>query len=1040
MRGQETAENPRAVVGLEEALDPEGRHRGSALTAVVTAGAIAVSAILGAGTQAVGQGRPLTPPAIVGPATAGQALISLQDLKALVGSQAAQEAITAAQRYLDQQRIPGKTRNDQGNFDFSGARKEYTPQAHRDSQYLAQWGRVWTYSGLGVATIAYVKQAEAARARGDQAVAQKLLAQAKELVETAVRMAEREKALNGRIRGWRFSWNTSGDDFIDPRMVTGANMWVLKGIYAYIEATGDTARLRWANDVLQEFLFPLQVMTPNDPRYGLFRAGYQNPVDYAKGDAMGYGTYRGNPLVVIEHLILEHNWDALDALGAAAVLTRRHLPGDRAFADEAARRFQLASQRTKATMFRAGPPGEARWATAMGADGTVNWSEAYDNPAWDPTADVNQLFLNLKRVERRFLHTVTVQGTQVTGLRFFEEAFSDPYVTPHPDFGRMVSPEATLSYVVQLARFARMTAGQAAWAQHHRWAIDLAKRLYHSMLTLKGVYGGKLPYATIDIQDFFTTMAPSLTSEAWLLLASAVMEGVAPETIFGMHPEAKVSPTLPAPLPPALVAPTPLPTVPLAPATPPSAVAPQRPSVAGQVTGTVTTLDVGRLVVELLVPKELAARPEGSQLLAVGFLKTDAWYPQPGLAGQPLNREKGVYTFRPVRVDPPRFPGFHSGKSAIVVFANRAAFQQFAAQFPDGIVSGNLDRIPEDLRIGDPIVVTSQGQSFALTAQPPQPPAPALQPQPQAPTPPRGTTTQPAQPTGEFGVRGGKVARLTPSEMTLEFQLPPALAALAAVGKLGAVPFILVDTWYIQPFENRRAMFTVGKDGRVTVNTVVPRSPFIGPATRGRAVILVEAASFDEFLRLYQQAGAQAAGELALKIIVIEEDGAARVVDTLPRSGLEEAVATVEAILQPVVPSATAAQSLTVVAVGPSVFTALGDAERAKLTALVAHAGGAVVVVPEDQAARVDLLVDLSFAHDQTPIALWTYGAPGDDILGMLVRGAELFIDDDHPVFVDTGQGDLFRWLLGQVVHNLAGAAPSPIQLDRLDKALASLA
>jgi len=148
-----------------------------------------------------------------------------------------------------------------------------------------------------------------------------------------------------------------------------------------------------------------------------------------------------------------------------------------------------------------------------------------------------------------------------------------------------------------------------------------------------------------------------------------------------------------------------------------------------------------------------------------------------------------------------------------------------------------------------------------------------------------------------------------------------------------------------------------------------------------------------------------------------------------------EAKAMIQGLFSPRAPSATPTKPQPVVALGPSVFAAFGPAERAKLTALVTHA---VVAVPEDQAARVQLLVDLSFVHEATPLILWTYGAPDDGALALFEHGAQTFIPAVHRVTVASRTG--FKQLLSQFVAHLTGAPPTPIQLHRLNEALAALA
>ncbi len=106
---------------------------------------------------------------------------------------------------------------------------EYLPDPEHfpdDTTFLADAKRVWAYT-QGIAL--------AQRSRGplaqDRAAAQGI---ARRLCDTAVRASGIHPPHERVIRGWPFSNNTYQDHFRDPRLVTGANAWVVHGLGAFL--------------------------------------------------------------------------------------------------------------------------------------------------------------------------------------------------------------------------------------------------------------------------------------------------------------------------------------------------------------------------------------------------------------------------------------------------------------------------------------------------------------------------------------------------------------------------------------------------------------------------------------------------------------------------------------------------------------------------------------------------------------------------------------------------------------------------------------
>ena len=157
--------------------------------------------------------------------------------------------------WVTSQKIRG---NAVGGFNFDGLYQGYAPNDHPYSRYIAEYGRVWTYDqALGI-----FSDLKNGRVRS-----------AKEAVDAlvAIAKAEEKKGFKGL---WHFSYNTAGDNFIDPRGPLGANLWAVNAIYAYILQTGDTRHLVWLNEKVKTFIFGQQVKDLRDPRYGLFEGAF----------------------------------------------------------------------------------------------------------------------------------------------------------------------------------------------------------------------------------------------------------------------------------------------------------------------------------------------------------------------------------------------------------------------------------------------------------------------------------------------------------------------------------------------------------------------------------------------------------------------------------------------------------------------------------------------------------------------------------------------------------------------------------------------
>ncbi len=93
-----------------------------------------------------------------------------------------------------------------------------------DSQYLASFERVWAYT-QGIALAQFSRSGTPTDNRRAQALARYLCDQGQHAPPSEGDWV---------IKGWHFSWNTSGDDWKDARLVTGASAWVVHGLGVFL--------------------------------------------------------------------------------------------------------------------------------------------------------------------------------------------------------------------------------------------------------------------------------------------------------------------------------------------------------------------------------------------------------------------------------------------------------------------------------------------------------------------------------------------------------------------------------------------------------------------------------------------------------------------------------------------------------------------------------------------------------------------------------------------------------------------------------------
>ncbi len=126
-----------------------------------------------------------------------------------------------------------------------------------DSIHLAGFERVWVYTlGIALAQLSRSQTVPGLTTPGHRARTQ---AMARYLCGHAVV----DQANPQELKGWHFSWNTTGDSFKDPRLVTGANAWAIHGLGVFItsEAFADLPQdeeQAWFRQCYQSALLGLQ--------------------------------------------------------------------------------------------------------------------------------------------------------------------------------------------------------------------------------------------------------------------------------------------------------------------------------------------------------------------------------------------------------------------------------------------------------------------------------------------------------------------------------------------------------------------------------------------------------------------------------------------------------------------------------------------------------------------------------------------------------------------------------------------------------------
>ena len=412
--------------------------------------------------------------------------------------------------------------------DFTGAQCEYFDPNSKSQKPnpIVQYGRVWVY-GQGIAL------SQAARS-GQSGKAHKLA----QWLYNNRQWVDLEEGT--RIHaGWHFSQNTDGDDFKDPRFITGANAWVAEGLAEYLASSvfqelsaADKSKYRqFYADVLDGLLYH-QVMDTTHPNAGLFRAGWSKDVLKNLPEGFKYNEMIGilgypdtrearalNPQTVqLMNVVTEHNIDMLSVLN----FTIDHFSSLELPSTDLINLTELTNRRNHlrtAIFDKLFKMDEGRFITGRDASGVSSVHTAIDNASWLARA-VN--FAELNSVQREklgqallytvdsFVKFMDYQGRWYYGAHYFQSDFEDLFITKGGAQTNAYHLEATTGLILGLNEYADAYP-EDGFSSYFRYR---AKQLWLAMQPF--VEDNGFIYSSESIQDLFSPLE-SITSAVWYI-------------------------------------------------------------------------------------------------------------------------------------------------------------------------------------------------------------------------------------------------------------------------------------------------------------------------------------------------------------------------------------------------------------------------------------------------------------------------------------------------------------------------------------------
>ncbi len=402
----------------------------------------------------------------------------------------------------------------------------YEDSPSKWSKYLAYYGRIFTYDtalALYTSIISDCYKQDFSRSR--------------QAVDVILQLLAREEAV-GQIGLLHFSYNTKEDSFIDPRAITGANIWMFKALYAYMLTSGDFSVFEEVTRCVRKYLLPLQVLDDKNPMYGFITAGYAHPKGMDQG---GYRIYSNLKALNkrSEIAVMEHNADLIDLLR----LINFAVDAYSAFADDSLRN-EIADRHALVMQSVMRIRNAPHWPTLIESGGSVNRSMAVDHYTWLASAfiglDESVAWDSIEVLRNKFV--VTVDSMEIligpiprrltfarpaTGLIFFEKSFYDPYVTISANdrhkLELMIQPEATAGGIIFLYLFSQATSDPDREAE----ALSLMETLLEGLSIIHESYSSAcrtrgMPYATENTENYFNS-TPSMAAGASYYMALEVL-------------------------------------------------------------------------------------------------------------------------------------------------------------------------------------------------------------------------------------------------------------------------------------------------------------------------------------------------------------------------------------------------------------------------------------------------------------------------------------------------------------------------------------
>jgi hypothetical protein len=392
-----------------------------------------------------------------------------------------------------------------------GAQREYLENpSDPDSRYLAKFGRVWAY-GQAIAL--------------ELAVTRRESSQAHAMAAWLYRKYRTVRLRNGtRIGGgWNFSLNTRGDEFKDPRYVTGANAWVVGALQIYITSAIFRELPMEKQKKYRELLnSSLEGILYHQREDGLFSAGWSCQ-ELEEATSCNYyqvleqmGTLPIVRSVAAQNVVTEHNIDVLRVLNLASSGAKELGldPG----------RYRSSKQKLIDGIFnKLYREDEDRFVTGLIRDGNglekPSPSSAIDNASWLSlyvdyrdlsNQRVLQISQGLEYTCKQFVKHFKVEGKTYLGCHYFTNDFEDPYIHRSCGQEEIYHLEATAGLIMGLMKFCEENPKQIRTGEFR----ELALKLWGEMKRFVQIHG--FVYATGGIDNLMTRLE-SATSAIWYL-------------------------------------------------------------------------------------------------------------------------------------------------------------------------------------------------------------------------------------------------------------------------------------------------------------------------------------------------------------------------------------------------------------------------------------------------------------------------------------------------------------------------------------------